>query len=704
MIESRIVRQGEVFAIEADGRTIPMYAYMSYQPARACYGAFRDAGIKLFCTGVYAGDRGINPASDLRPFRPGFWKGPDTFEFSAVDEDFRRIVGSAAPGEVYILPRLMLDPPGWWETLHPDALCRDAQGLAVRVSFSGDGFVRAAEPAMRAFQDWLAASGWERYVVGWHLAGGGTEEFNRPSWRPMQYLDYSEAAKRAYRDWLLKRYGTLEAVCAAWGEAYSGADDIEPPGPAQRRYALRGQLRDGALERPVMDFYRFHSEALALTVVAACRKAKEITGGKQVMGAFYGYTVNTRSPEGGHRALGLLLESDAVDFLASPFAYVDQRAQGIDWPFMGPIQSAHAHGKPWFMEADVRTLLSRPISQCMPFANPAADKRYEGPVWWGPDTLEGSLGQMGKAFAKVLTHGTAIWWFDMWGGWYDAPELMRFQRMARELYASAAKSGRMRQSAQIAVFVDETLHDHLAGGIGAGQAFYDLLAEMGWIGAPYHVFLLSDLPSVDPGPYRLALFPFALEWTPERREALERWKTGGRMLLFTGIPDADNAGPGVLLGMDCQEDRGALLAAQFRLGTGALFPEQAPELPAILPKPGESDVVLLRLADGQPGLVLRRKRDVLTAWSLPLLLPHALIRELALLAGVHIYGMDGDAVYANHDYVALHAHSAGVKRIYLPGKGQLEDVWTGERLDGQETYADFEMAFGETRLFRVIWG
>jgi len=34
--------------LEVDGKQIPMYGYMSYQPEKACYGDFRKAGVHLF--------------------------------------------------------------------------------------------------------------------------------------------------------------------------------------------------------------------------------------------------------------------------------------------------------------------------------------------------------------------------------------------------------------------------------------------------------------------------------------------------------------------------------------------------------------------------------------------------------------------------------------------------------------------------------
>lgn len=702
MLESRVVRHGAMFLFEVNGQPLPPYAYLSYQPAKADYAGFRSAGVRLFFAAVYAGDRGINQVSGIRPFRPGFWKGPGAFDFSAVEEDFRRIVGDAAPGEVYLIPRLVLELPGWWEDMHPEALCRDAQGTPLHASFSSPAWLGACTEAMEAFQAWLGTSGWHRYVIGWHLAGGNTEEFIRPLLHPMHYLDGSAPAREHFARWLRQQYRHIAALNEAWQETYRDFDEAALPTPAQRRYALHGELRDMRLECRAIDYYRFHSEAMAEAIIALCREAKRITGGRQVMGAFYGYTVNVPNPDNGHGAASRILQSDAVDFLASPFTYMDNRAQGVDWPPQGAVDSAHLHGKPWFLEADVRTHLSRPLGECMAFANPIANDHYDRPVWWGPDTEAGALGQMGKAFARVLAGGTAVWWFDMWGGWYDTPALMAFQQQAEALYREACLGAAAKPAAQIAVFLDEALYADLQpDGVAAHTVVYRFLRQLGWIGAPYHLFLMEDLPRIDPSPYRMAIFPFARHWTAAARAALPRWQTDGRTLLFTGLPGQSAEDAWMLTGFAAHDinDVGCSTFAD----EAERVDEADPCLPLMNILPDKEHLVLARLTDGRPGLVLRRNTDCQIAWSLPLLLRPERLRELALLSAAHIYSFDGDVVYANSRFVSVHAASEGVKRVYLPRKGSLQDAFTGEHLPGCDTFTDFPMAFGETRLFRVLW-
>ena len=177
MIKSRVVRQGDTCVLEVDGRIIPPYGYLSYQPEQADYPFFRELGVKLLFLPVYAGDRGINPASGTRPFYPGFWTGEDCYDFSAAEALFKTVRGDAKPGEVYVIPRVMIEPPSFWEKAHPDCLARDYAGASVHQCYSSEKWLHDSAKAIGVFCGWLKTSGFDAYTAGIQLAAGHTEEF-----------------------------------------------------------------------------------------------------------------------------------------------------------------------------------------------------------------------------------------------------------------------------------------------------------------------------------------------------------------------------------------------------------------------------------------------------------------------------------------------------------------------------------------------
>ena len=631
---SSIEIKGGLPVLTVNGESVLPCGYMSYQAEKADYAGFAAAGYRLAFAPVYAGDRGINPMSGIRPFCPGFWKGEDRFDFSAAERVLRLAIGGAKPGEIWLIPRLMLEPPSWWEQAHPGELCRDAAGASVHQSYSSRLWLEDTGKAMRRFQGWLTESGLDEYVAGWQIACGWTEEFMRPMTHPLQLTDYSGTSLQAWRGFLEERYGRIDALNAAWDSAFGGFDEIGVPTPALRTYAP--DAGEG-FTAPAADYNRFRSVETAGALIALAREAKRVTGGRRVIGAFYGYA-GTRF---GHDAIDMVLESGDVDFLASPFAYDTVRAPGTDWALHGPLGSCRLHGKAWFIECDVRTHLSRPISEAMPHANPAGNTQYDAPVWFGPSEEAMAAHQMRRAVARTISCGAAMWWFDMWGGWYKTPAYMDCVRKALALYREQAEE---KPVSQVAVVYDTYAAGRYAGTCGVGG----LLQRMAASGAAFEQFALTDFARLNPAGYRAVVFVNVRGEIP----GLATWKSGGRSVAYVA---GDPAG---------EDDKGYVA----RLAEGVVRVYE--------------DWQEYRF-DGLPG--------------------PAALREALLTAGAHVYAYTDDIIYAYGSMVAIHAASDGEKRLYLPHKGALEDVFTGERPEPCDHFTDFSMKKGETRVFRITW-
>ena len=162
--------------IDVDGRTVLPIAYMSYAPIKENYAKMRDRGVKLFMFPIYAGDEGINMESGLRPLADNFFKGYGQYDFSMVD----RVLGYIAPtgGEdVYIIPRVCLEPPIWWQRMHPEEVARDSRGEEQRESFASKLWLNDMTTALYALIDHINGSKWKNKVIGYHIAAGGTEEW-----------------------------------------------------------------------------------------------------------------------------------------------------------------------------------------------------------------------------------------------------------------------------------------------------------------------------------------------------------------------------------------------------------------------------------------------------------------------------------------------------------------------------------------------
>lgn len=107
-------------------------------------------------------------------------------------------------------------PPAWFFANHPDARVITRDG--VTMGFGARGMASHSSPAYRAASVRIATELARRYgehpaVVLWHVHN----EFGVPVGE-----DYSPNAVRAWRLWLQDRYGSLDALNAAWGTAFWG--------------------------------------------------------------------------------------------------------------------------------------------------------------------------------------------------------------------------------------------------------------------------------------------------------------------------------------------------------------------------------------------------------------------------------------------------------------------------------------------------
>ncbi len=78
-----------------------------------------------------------------------------------------------------------------------------------------------------------------------------------------------------------------------------------------------------------------------------------------------------------------------------------------------------------------------------------------------------------------------------------------------------------------------------------------------------------------------------------------------------------------------------------------------------------------------------------------------MLREIARLAGCHVYSESDDPFYCSSSYLAMHASTAGRKTFRLPRKSIVKDALTGETLASDADEFTVEMKQHETRMFET---
>ncbi len=194
----------------------------------------REAGVNIVSLAIFSWSR-IQPAEDR-------------WDFDWLD----RIIDLLHAGGIRVnLATATASPPPWASIRYPEMLPVDEDGTVF--SQGSRQAYAPSSPVYRRLASELVRRIAERYVdhpavVMWHI----NNEYGCHL-----HTDYSDAARDAFRRWLSERYGSIEALNAAWGtdfwsQRYGGFDEILPPRKAP--YSRNPSA--------VLDFRRFTSDML----------------------------------------------------------------------------------------------------------------------------------------------------------------------------------------------------------------------------------------------------------------------------------------------------------------------------------------------------------------------------------------------------------------------------------------------------------
>lgn len=492
--QAEILAASSGMSFGIDGRVYPPYAYMSYFGKSEYYRQAGDAGVHLYCIPAFLGDRGINSLSGIGPLREGIWRDGGLFDLHKLSEEIN-IVMEADP-EAWLLIRLNIDPPAWWEDRYPEGCCLLEDGSTLRQSFTSILWRTHTEKAIRQVLQMLSEESYAQRLICMHIAGSQTEEWMYRAKPEVGFQDFNIDRSEAFRVWLAYAYnGDTGKLREAWGDcsldfSRAGTADITCLEPEKR-------WRDPVTERPIIDTFRFHSEVVADTIDYFCKVIKDESHNRLLTGAFYGYSCYIADPRLGHYALGKLLESPYLDILASPNVY--HRVPGEDWPPMAAVDSVRLHGKLWCAENDTRTSCTNLLRDVAPDICP--EEQYATGVWIGPESLDVSVNILWKDAGRMLASGYGGWWFDMWGGWYSDPALLEVIQGLQEISSLYPNQDLPAMQPEVCVVHDEELCFYDAS---IGELSEEILGSrfaLGKTGAPYTIVLPGDIALLPEGGY-----------------------------------------------------------------------------------------------------------------------------------------------------------------------------------------------------------
>lgn len=624
-----------------------------------------------------------------------WWVGTNQFDFAATDRRLRQALEYMPGGRLML--RVGMAAPAWWLTGHLDQVILAPAGMVTyQASLASQAWRDATAQAFSAWLEHLRQIGLLAAIDDIVIWAGPAGE-NAYDWgvaEPKRALfDYSKPCRDLFRE----RTG----------------GDI--PSAERRLAASDMDFRDPVAMRDVVEYQRLLSQVMAESLTCVAGAIKRATGGRVRVGAFYGYTLLPgwrpwEQHTTGHLALGTLLASPNIDFVAAPYGYAERGPGGV---FCGqaPLDSISVAGKQAWIEDDTRTH-RRAIYDMGLCLTPAASVA----VAW-------------RNWAGAATHGANFWWTELGPqGTYDSPELLRC--IADQLVADRwlEQQNQPRQQAEVAVITSEdgVLVSRTGPELTAPFITHPVVKDLLRFGTPVDFYRLDDVARMPD--YRLYVFLNSFYVTTSVRQAWhaklahnkatalwvhaagygsEKGLSVESMRELTGIAfrrHAIRAIPEVrITNADDPITRPPQGAGRYgsSLATGPLFsalPDASMRTLGLLRTTFSADPSPEVEAEG-PGLVVAPQAGWTSIWSAAPQLPPWLLRRIARQAGVHVYVDSDDWVAADGRVLAVHAGASGHRRIALPKARAIYDLQKRQVVARHTAVLECDLAYGETAVF-----
>lgn len=575
--------------------TTPFFAYRSFNKELETVKRFYDAGIRQFC--VFPSNTTNSLGQNYSEY-PINWYFFHEYEFEHVDEQINDIL-RVAP-EARLLFMVDLNSPYWLVRQHQWNLCDSMLGLT----------------------DALTTPVWRESVTTYlhdlltHVEGtfpGRVEAYILACGQTDEWMDYSRGRElpcklKAYKDWSKEHGWDEPANIPTFAERNHGAGTLN--------------LRTHAEDEQALRFWRFNSEVVSNSIGYFAQEARKIIPDSTKLGCFFGYILELtegRLVGGGHLGYENVFKIPELDFFISPGDYSDREMGGASG-YMSPNGTIHLAGKNYFYEIDHRTstgnmVINRHVT--LPWMNRWPDEKAD-------------IAGLRREFCLALFHGASLWWFDMWGKFYESPNLLAEIAAFRDIHERLADPQR-EPEAEVAVIVDPAstyyVNDEGSGSI-ARKLYRQLMNQLNRLGAPFRTYSFNDVPKIEKlSAYRLVILPGLFEVTPEKRRLLEQYLLkDGRTVVWTyaaGIADAEKDTPDAMLEL-----------------TGAAY--------------GTTELMTVERNGWRS--VFAPSNEMLTPQKL---------RELAAGAGVHLFTDTAEPIWYGGGLLMVHAVQSGPQTIRL---------------------------------------
>jgi len=691
-----------------------------------------------------------------RPFAAGegwaasqFWKG-DTISNTPLTPEVERgrpsfeeqiqLLDKTDPNAWLFVREIQSNPPQSWKKLHKDQLAVDEEGKAIDApSLASDLCWQCLAREAAAEIGYIEAQPWGNRVLGYWAGMFGEGTYG--GMYTNNLYDHSAPMTAKWRAFLQQKYGTIEALRAAYHDQTLTFATIEVPkdpllGP-QRQMAALTYWQPATENQPRRDYLELVARLVHDGYTGIMRAAHDACGGRKLclydafkmpmqgwnLAGFF-ETNNSWWPAypemmsgGGYLNVASMFDTPGFDGLVTPHDYQVRGMGGVYEP-EGIADSMILRGKFFLSEMDQRTYNNDTDHGGYGMAR---DEQEYAAISW-------------RNFATSFTRGFHSYWMDLCGkpdGWFGNARIQ--QIIARQVeVVRESITWKHEDVPGIAMIVDDNavLETNGSGNYLNEAIMWEVKMGLSRCGVPYRIYLFDDLKQPNFPKHKVFYFPNLFKVDDARLALLkEKVFRDGNVVLWgpgSGISDGSKlsiASASRLTGFQfdplvpANVQRRILidnfthpLTAGLKADTviggplaygPALYPKDGTPLGAAWTKLGLNCTGLAVKEFGHGAGAGKGAGDWASVFTTAVPIPADLWRNLARYAGEHIYSRSGDVLLADSTIVALHSIQPGAKRIELPGVYRVWDVITGRLVAPKVTAITFTMREPGTRVFRL---
>ena len=701
-VESEVKRLNGRLQLTLDGRPFPLLMGATQHYARP------DRKVRL-------GDMPYTVAVLMPVTYADFHPKFDVYNFSLFDrvaESCRR-----EHPDSYFIFDLTFYPPVEFAEKYPEEMSCDEFGN--RRSYGRFAWSYASRIAMDEMRNmvkktvrYLEGRPYANRIIGYRVNSGQYTEWI--GWSPASNdcaKDCSKPSQKAFREYAARFYPNIKNPHVP---TVNDRRDLDAPNDI---------LWNQKKHENAVAYNNFHCSVIVQDILELAGVVKNTLaelGRKKIFGTYYGYT-HSQNFRGnthyqGHFALQELIDNNKglVDFLCSPQSYVHGRNFGGTCADMKAFGTMHASGILPIIEDDTRT-------HARYYPKYAASCN-------GAHTREQTRAILQRNSAIALCRGLPFYTYAITSG-------VEFSNSESESVGRDVKKAMdftldrpFRRSAEVALVASEKsimalpyhwryrktgerYQNYNAAGVPEekevmasvlnGEIFMLAHNRFARAGAPVDYVLAEDLKH-RPGNYRLYVFYNLFACDDETKAAVAKLRERGATILWLYAPGYLNGNSTQamkeLTGIEFAECAAAGDALVTVGSDGRMM--GLPDTP--MPKrfyPVKPDVVLGTYDDGKPGLAACRVGRSLNFFSGAWQLDQKFISHVYRESGVHVYSETGDPTEACDSFVTIHTRDSGRKRIRLPRKATVVDVFNHRLVAENVNVFEFDAPMHATYLF-----